>query len=702
VATLYAKAAGGNWSAAGTWSTTGSGGGDSSGPPSASTDVIFELGSGGVTINATSSCRSLDTTSGTGTFGGTLTHGAFNLAIGDGTAGAGNVALKLNSGMTYSRSGSSSVTATFSFVSTSATLQTIDSGGKSLGSTTFNGSTGNWAFTTAWTMDGVSSLLTLTTGTLHLDGAADNSGLTHTVTNCVWTAGTLTPGTSTINVIGTNSIPWSLSSGCTLTANTGTIALSGAGSHTFNSGGKTTYNTVTFSNGHNPLINTASTFANITKTCNAGTKTDFIAFINTTTVTGTLKIWGGSATDRILVRSNTIGTATTITNTGATMDWQSVDFRDIALSTAYDASAITGLSGDSGGNTNITFPGSVAQVWSGTSGGNWSANAWTTRVPLPQDDVSFNTSLSGQTITLDMPRLGRSVDFSGVSGTPAISANTVAMTVNGSMNLTGIGTFTTGSTGSWTYMGRGSYSLTSNGKSYGSTAVSINAPTGTYTLLDAHTQSTGNGNSTFSVSNGTFDSAGFNVTATIISLGTGTTTNMGNSTWLATHGSSASVYSVNAGATVNAGTSTLVIGSSTANLTFAGGGKTYNDFRVTPGLSGTVAITGANTFNRIYSNGGGVKSIILPGSATTTLLSGLGLNNGTDVITFTASAGSATVSKASGILSWDYVNLTNIPSTGGATFYAGANSTDGGGNTGWIFSAAPAGAGRRCLMGVGQ
>jgi hypothetical protein len=138
--------------------------------------------------------------------------------------------------------------------------------------------------------------------------------------------------------------------------------------------------------------------------------------------------------------------------------------------------------------------------------------------------------------------------------------------------------------------------------------------------------------------------------------------------------------------------------------TFAGGGLTYNNVKISGGGAGAVIFTGANTFNRIYTDGGGTKSVTLPGSTTTTIISGLGLANGTNVITFTASAGSATVSKSGGgTVSWDYVNLTNIPAAQASTWYAGTHSTDGTGNTNWIFTDPPAGtsSGYRTLMGVG-
>lgn len=52
-----------------------------------------------------------------------------------------------------------------------------------------------------------------------------------------------------------------------------------------------------------------------------------------------------------------------------------------------------------------------------------------------------------------------------------------------------------------------------------------------------------------------------------------------------------------------------------------------------------------------------------------------------------SSAGSpATISKPSGIVSCDYLSLKDSTATGGATFYAGSNSTNISGNTGWLFN----------------
>jgi hypothetical protein len=48
------------------------------------------------------------------------------------------------------------------------------------------------------------------------------------------------------------------------------------------------------------------------------------------------------------------------------------------------------------------------------------------------------------------------------------------------------------------------------------------------------------------------------------------------------------------------------------------------------------------------------------------------------------------LSKASGTVSSDFLSISRSTATGGAGWYAGANSTDGGNNSGWIFTAPPA------------
>ena len=101
--------------------------------PRAQDDVFFGAGSLGASncTLATGSrpCRSINFTGYTNTFN----HTVGTLDIGDGTAGAGTVALKLSSGMTYTVGGS------VNFISTSGTQQTITCAGKTLPVTSFSG-----------------------------------------------------------------------------------------------------------------------------------------------------------------------------------------------------------------------------------------------------------------------------------------------------------------------------------------------------------------------------------------------------------------------------------------------------------------------------------------------------------------------------------------------------------------------------------
>lgn len=149
------------------------------------------------------------------------------------------------------------------------------------------------------------------------------------------------------------------------------------------------------------------------------------------------------------------------------------------------------------------------------------------------------------------------------------------------------------------------------------------------------------------------------------------------------------------GHSVSAGTSTIVLSDTGATgKTFAGGGVTYNNLSITTGGAGSWTITGSNTFTRLLKTGSSTKTIIFTAGTTTTLTGGIDAffsgQSGNLITIQSSSAGSvATISKSSGIVSSDYISLKDSTATGGADFYAGANSTDVSGNTGWTFSGPP-------------
>lgn len=121
--------------------------------------------------------------------------------------------------------------------------------------------------------------------------------------------------------------------------------------------------------------------------------------------------------------------------------------------------------------------------------------------------------------------------------------------------------------------------------------------------------------------------------------------------------------------------STIKLDKPSGFFKFWGGGKTYNNIEV---LNGTVmSIRGDNTFDvfKIEPNVG----ILFDGSATVSSFNAIGISGNPIHIT------GGPLSKPSGFVQCDYLDLANSTATGGAKWYAGENSIDNGDNKGWIF-----------------
>jgi hypothetical protein len=143
--------------------------------------------------------------------------------------------------------------------------------------------------------------------------------------------------------------------------------------------------------------------------------------------------------------------------------------------------------------------------------------------------------------------------------------------------------------------------------------------------------------------------------------------------------------------TFNAGTSNIIMTRNANAKTFVGGDLTYH--HLSQGGSGPMTVDGANTFADIQNayKSTGATSIIFTAGTTQTVSAFTAVGEAGRVLTIeTTSAGSAaTLSKASGTVDLDYLSLKDSTATGGASFYAGNNSTDVSGNTGWTFTNAP-------------
>lgn len=146
-----------------------------------------------------------------------------------------------------------------------------------------------------------------------------------------------------------------------------------------------------------------------------------------------------------------------------------------------------------------------------------------------------------------------------------------------------------------------------------------------------------------------------------------------------------------AGLVVNPGTSELRLTVASASArTFAGGGKTYNKLTYTiPGSTGSLTISGNNTIAELnFSDANNARTLTLTAGNTQIITTPNILGTAGKLMTIQSSSGGspATISKPSGVWSSDYLSVKDITATGGATFYAGSNSTDVSGNTGWLFN----------------
>ncbi len=681
----------GNWSDTTHWATS-SGGVGSTGIPTAADDCYFDTnsGTGAMTFdNATPLCRSLQTT---GSSIATFVHGSSStLTIGDSAAGAGNIALNLSGITTYTLNHPSASAITF--VSTSSTQQTITTNGKVLGNTTINGAGSSYILDDPLALSSSSGAFALTNGTFNTNSYA-MSMFSFTVNTGTKT---LTLGSSAITITS-NVTGWSagVATGFTMTPNTAVVTLTSVSANA-NSVilGNINWNGLSFvlPSGGVPNINqNAATIANLTYTGRA-VKTDSIGFngtpVGNLTITGTLTINGNSTVNRVLV-SASFARGTTLGLIANAVSFSNVDFMDITAggaSAPWDLSSITGGSGDCQGNSNITFTAPVPQTNTGATG-SWSdVTKWTSRVPLPQDDVIINTG-SG-TITGDMPRQGKSVNFTGFTGTYTAGINTELF---GSYTLASGMTFT--SVASYALSGRGNYTFTTAGKNPGGSGgtVTFRGAGGIYTLQDTFT-STG----LVAVAEGTLDTN--NVAVTSLAFSSNTTTDraliLGTTTWTLTQIAAANVWNASAtGLVLSAASATIIVGTASANTrTFTSGGFSYGELRYTVSSStGILIIAGANNSFGTLSVSGGSRTLRLPRAGLTTVRDFNVFGTPGNLITVDSDLPGSTASinqPIGNIMSSDFLLIKDITVRQPYKFYAGTNSVDISNNVNIVFTAPP-------------
>jgi fibronectin-binding autotransporter adhesin len=665
--------------------TSGAAGGQA--VPTAADDVFFDGASGAVTctISGTRVAKSITCTGFTGTLAGTATPA---LTI--------SGSLTLVAGMTLTYAGTTTFDAT----------GTLTSGGKTLGPVTINGSGITVTLGDALTSSGA---ITVTQGTFTT--SASNYAVTATVlSSSNSNTRTISLNGSTVTLSGFAVITFLTSTNLTFNAGTSQINLSGANASM--TGGNQTFYDVTWTatNLSLPSIGGANSFRNLTITGRTSAGICLFDIGGNQTITGTLTLSAGTnATMRTCVQSDTIGTTRTLT-CAAVASLTDIDFRDITIAgAAVSGGNLTGTRlGDCKGNSGITFTAATTRYWNLAGSNNWSATGWAAssgaspavnNFPLAQDTAVFESTSpgTGTTTTINANYNIGTIDMSArTSNTMTLATGTTTPQIYGNW-INGTGTTITGTSNAITFAGRGSQTITSAGNSFPKNLL-FDTPGGSVTLLDALVL-TRDDSSVFILSKGTFDANGYNVTlsgttnARVTSSNTNTRTlAIGSGTWTIASGSSNTVWNTGTtfGLTIT-GTGTISLTGSTLKV-FSGGGAVFTNVTINQGGAGTLSISGSNTFGDITNTyaSTGATTIQFASAATTTLGNWTASGTAGKLLTIQVSGGTNhTLSKTSGTVSADYLSISRSTATGGASWYAGANSTNGGNNSGWIFTAPP-------------
>lgn len=324
-----------------------------------------------------------------------------------------------------------------------------------------------------------------------------------------------------------------------------------------------------------------------------------------------------------------------------------------------------------------TWNSSNTTNWSTSSGGTGGAS-----VPTSVDDVYLDGNSGAGTITLSGTLACRTFDASAFAGTIANSGSGIWRVYGG---------FVLGSSLTWTassgrsillYASSGSFNIDTKNKNLLLTTFRVGnvaSTTATWTLQSNFISNSGLSTfdyGTFNLNGYTYDTQNSNlgsITGTLI-VGASTVYVASltiTSTSSANLGSGVFYISGNvsvSGAITNAASSTINMTGSSAKA-FSGGGRAFG--ALNNAGSGTLTISGSNTFANItnsYSSTGATTVQFTSGTTNTFTAFNLTGQSG-KVCTLTATGGTAATLAKTG--SW----------------YMGANSTDGGGNTGLIFTA---------------
>lgn len=348
--------------------------------------------------------------------------------------------------------------------------------------------------------------------------------------------------------------------------------------------------------------------------------------------------------------------------------------------------------------------GAGAYYWVGGTG-TWSdaTNHWATstgglpntaNLPGTTDDVYFdsNSATTSYTVTIDATtKLMKNISIAHPSSGTTTIAGSQAMTISGNMTITMPGVETS-------YTGTMTFNATTTGKTVTTGGLILNNPItfqgsgGVWTLQDDLNIGINN----LSLFQGTLDTNSKTVTCNLFNANAGTplTLTLGGSTIniLRDTGNAWLIAGADASHILNAGTSTIKYKAAlTGTITMVGNGHTYYNIWNNTTNAFALTLTGSNVFNDIKLDSG--RTMLFTANSTTTVSSMTlaTVSSATTTIGSVTAAVHRLVKTGGGTISGDYLSISYSSASPGTTWYAGTHSTDGGNNSGWIFTDPPGG-----------
>lgn len=352
-----------------------------------------------------------------------------------------------------------------------------------------------------------------------------------------------------------------------------------------------------------------------------------------------------------------------------------------------------------GGNTNDTAH------WATSSGG-----AGSTGTPTSSDEIIVDSNSGSGTMTINAALACRSFRATGSSISVTHNASTTVSIGDGTMptgdialDFTGLAGYTKQNSVTATISFISSvapslstvHTINSGGFSLGSINM-FNSVNPAYVLV-SDLSMTGYFTMGSGFNGAIFGTNGFNISAHRFSFGFGATINTGD-TWTINETAAATVWNMGGTdfTTWNDLGSTIEMGSTSSNTRiFAGGGKSYNLVKfVNSGSTGIITLQNSNTFNRLqFQDASNARTLRLTAGTTQTINdyhAGDIQGGSSRLISIdTTTGGSSATIHSLKPLDTDYVSIKDNVATGFVPFYAGANSTDVSGNTGWVFTPRP-------------